>query len=56
MRCKNFKEKKIHKKLNKLKPYELIGINLLKRYLIFDTLSYEKKKKVFYNTDNFLLI
>ena len=26
VRCKNFKEKKIHKKLNKLKPYELIGI------------------------------
>lgn len=55
IKCLNFYNKKKHKKLHKLKNYEKIGINLLKRYLIFDILPYSFKKKIFYKTANYWL-
>ncbi len=55
IKCLNFQNKKEHKKLYQLKNYEKIGINLLKRYLIFNNLTYNFKKKIFYQTANYWL-
>ena len=55
VRCKNFNIEKKHNKLKKLKKFEKIGINLLNRYLIFDNLSYNYKKQIYYKTSNYWL-
>ena len=55
VRCKNFNIEKKHNKLKKLKKFEKIGINLLKKYLIFDNLSYNYKKQIYYKTANYWL-